>query len=299
MTISQGIFIDISMIFSLVAVFIVTGMWKKFEISRRFFRPTKKSALSDNLLRNPGQYLLHQISDGMLDVGLRLGALMLLPPMFVLYYSSLSASKQNMNTIALMGGVFILVFIWPLFTVRKLFLQLQQNKIGYDGELATAQELNQLMRHGYYVFHDMQAETFNIDHIAIGPAGVFAIETKTRSKRNVKGVETAKVFVNGTFLQYPTYQDTASLNQAMNQAKWLSNFLSKSVGKNVFVNPVLSLPGWMVERRTSETPVMVINPKEAIKLLSSKQSVLDDQTIQQIKYQVEQRCRDLKPTTPL
>jgi hypothetical protein len=60
-------------------------------------------------------------------------------------------------------------------------LQLQLNRIGYDGELATAQELNQLMRHGYYVFHDLQAENFNIDHIVIGPAGVFAVETKSRS----------------------------------------------------------------------------------------------------------------------
>ncbi len=54
MTISQGIFIDISIIFGAVAIFIVSGMWRKFEICRKLFRPAKKSALSDNLLRNPG-----------------------------------------------------------------------------------------------------------------------------------------------------------------------------------------------------------------------------------------------------
>jgi Nuclease-related domain len=299
MTILQGIFIDISMIFAAFAIFIVTGMWKKFEVSRKLFKPARKSALSDNLLRNPGQYLLDQMSDGWFDVGFRTGSLILLPAIFVLFYSSLPASKQNVYTIALMGIVFFFVFMWPLFTLRKLYLQFQQNRIGYDGELATAQELNQLMRHGYYIYHDMQADKFNIDHIVIGPAGVFAIETKTRSKQNVKGLEAAKVFVNGNFIQYPTYQDMQSLDQASNQAKWLSDFLTKSVGKRIVAEPILALPGWMVERRTSETSVMVMNPKESVKFFINKQSVMDGQTIQQIKYQVEQKCRDLKPTMPI
>jgi len=299
MILSQSIFMLISIVIGLVAIFIVTGMWKKLEISRRYIRQTKKAAFSDSLLRNPGQYLLDQISDGQIDIGMRLGSLMVLPPMFVMLYSYLPASKQNINTIALMGIIFIFVFVWPLFIVRKLFIQLQLNRIGYDGELASAQEFNQLMRHGYYVFHDMQAEKFNIDHVVIGPAGVFAIETKTRSKQNVKGVEAAKVFVNGSILQYPTHQDKASLDQALNQAKWLSAFLTKSVGKRIVAEPVLSLPGWLVERRTSETPVMVINPKEAVKFIANKKAVLDDQTVQQIKYQVEQKCRDVKPTRPM
>jgi hypothetical protein len=299
LTISQSISMVISIIIGLVAIFMVTGMWKKIDIGRRFIRQTRKAAFSDCLFRNPGQYLLDQISEEMIDLGLRLGTLMILPPMFVLLYSYLPASKQNMNTIVLMGIIFMFVFILPLYFARRLFIQIQLNRIGYEGELATAQELNQLMRHGYYIFHDMQAEKFNIDHIAIGPAGVFAVETKTRSKQNVKGVDAATVFVNGTFLQYSTHQDRSSLEQAVNQAKWLSEFLTKSVGKRVVADPVLSLPGWMVERRTSETPVMVINPKEAVKFIANKQTILNDQTVQQIKYQVEQRCRDLKPTTPL
>lgn len=299
MTLSQAIIIAMSIIFIMSTIIIVTGMWKKNIFIRKFISNTRKSAISDNLLRNPGQYLLDQIREGLIDFGMRIGTLMILPPMFVILYFYLPVSKQNTNTIALMCIVLCIIFVWPLYMARNLFMQMQLNRIGYDGELATAQELNQLMRHGYYIFHDMQADNFNIDHVVIGPAGVFAIETKTRSKRNIKGKEEAKVFVNGNFLQYPTYQDTVSLNQATNQAKWLSDFLTKSVGKKVVAEPILSLPGWMVERRTSETPVMVINPKEAVKFLVNKKAVMDDQTIQQIKYQVERVCRDLKPTIPM
>lgn len=57
------------------------------------------------------------------------------------------------------------------------------------------------------------------------------------------------------------------------------------------VNAVLALPGWMVERQMNDGNIMVINPKEIIKYVTAKEIILDEQTIQQIKYQVEQRCR--------
>ena len=39
------------------------------------------------------------------------------------------------------------------------------------------------MLQGFHVYHDFPAEGFNIDHIVVGAKGVFAVETKTRSKR--------------------------------------------------------------------------------------------------------------------
>lgn len=45
--------------------------------------------------------------------------------------------------------------------------------------MAAAEEINQLMRQGFTTFHDVPAEPgFNIDHVIVGPTGVFAVETK-------------------------------------------------------------------------------------------------------------------------
>lgn len=55
-------------------------------------------------------------------------------------------------------------------------------QLGYEGEIAVGQELNQLMLDGYRVYHDFPGDKFNIDHIVVGPPGVFAVETKARSK---------------------------------------------------------------------------------------------------------------------
>jgi len=53
---------------------------------------------------------------------------------------------------------------------------------------------SELMLDGFRVFHDIKAKDFNIDHAIVGLSGVFAIETKTRSKRlNAKGAASASL----------------------------------------------------------------------------------------------------------
>ena len=107
------------------------------------------------------------------------------------------------------------------------------------------------------------------------------------------------LFLRTPKLKFPDYQESESIQQAKDQSKWLSEFLRKSVGKAVAVKPVLALPGWLVERRERDPSIMVINPKEAVGYVTSNKVVLADQTIQQIKYQVEQRVRTVEPYKPL
>jgi hypothetical protein len=56
---------------------------------------------------------------------------------------------------------------------------------GARGERATARRLRRLERHGYVVLHDLQVpgSHANLDHLAIGPAGVFIIDSKRYSGR--------------------------------------------------------------------------------------------------------------------
>jgi hypothetical protein len=51
---------------------------------------------------------------------------------------------------------------------------------GARGERATARRLQRLERHGYMILHDLQApgSHANLDHLAVGPAGVFVIDSK-------------------------------------------------------------------------------------------------------------------------
>jgi hypothetical protein len=55
---------------------------------------------------------------------------------------------------------------------------------GADGEAATALALEELARRGWTIFHDVRwpgRQRANIDHIAVGPSGVFVIDSKNWS----------------------------------------------------------------------------------------------------------------------
>ena len=285
----------LAILFLIVAVFSVTGLWKRTKIGRRLFQPTKRSPLRDDLLRSPGQTIQDRLLDKTLDFASDVWSLL-----YILIGMGFVPLLIGSSFLRILVWVILgVIVLWILYRLRTRSKEIQDLRLGLDGELATAEELSQLMFHGYYVFHDLPADHFNIDHVVIGPAGVFAVETKARSKPVGKGKELATVIFEGSQLKFPKYPESESIQQAKGQSKWLPEFLGKSVGKAISVKPVLALPGWLVDRRTKDASIMVINPKEAVKYVTSNEKVLDEQTIQQIKYQVEQRCRTVEPYKPL
>jgi hypothetical protein len=196
------------------------------------------------------------------------------------------------------------IIIWVCFTVyyiQRIFRLLSGRRnlrLGLDGELAVAEELNKLMFSGYHVYHDFPAEKFNIDHILIGPAGVFAVETKTRSKREVsRGKSSAEVTYDGKKLTFPSgYYEVNAITQAKDQASWLAKWLSSAVGERVNVEPIVTIPGWYVKRLTLEG-IPVLNPKKEIEtnITSRHKSILSDAMITRIVHQIDQRCRNIEP----
>jgi hypothetical protein len=49
---------------------------------------------------------------------------------------------------------------------------------GAWGEVATAKRLRQVAREGWVVLHDLPAGRGNVDHIVVGPGGVFLLDSK-------------------------------------------------------------------------------------------------------------------------
>jgi hypothetical protein len=170
------------------SMLVVLGLLYLYRWTRR--RKGFRSPLTRQLLRPPGQSLrlrIEEISDSLNET---LFVVALAPSLIsgvILSKGSLSGKGLETSWMGL-GAV-----AWVCFTVyyvRKSFMLLSERRdlrLGLDGELATAEELNQLMRYGYYVYHDFPADRFNIDRVVIGPAGVFAVETKTRSKGTLRG----------------------------------------------------------------------------------------------------------------
>ncbi|MGH8274001.1 MAG: nuclease-related domain-containing protein [Gammaproteobacteria bacterium] len=181
--------------------------------------------------------------------------------------------------------VFTALSVWQ-FKRRQKVLE------GLEAEIAVAQELDWLKARSCSVFHDLPANKFNIDHVVVGPAGVFAVETKSRLKPVTgSGRRDATVTFDGARLRFPGWSEVKPLQQAAWQARWLSGFLSKATGEAVRAIPTLALPSWFVEK-TGSTEVMVINSKNCTFMarpMAGRQALSPEQ-IRRISYQLEQRC---------
>jgi hypothetical protein len=165
-------------------------------------------------------------------------------------------------------------------------------QLGFDGERFVGEELSQLIALQYQVYHDLPFEGFNIDHVLVGPGGVFVVETKARRKlMNGGGKKEFRVTFDGQMLHWPGRSDSHGIDQAKNNAKTLSNWLSLAVGQNIWVTPILTLPGWMVERTVPANGIYVVNPKEIKKVCAAFPATLTEPKIKQICHQLDQKCR--------
>ena len=208
------------------------------------------------------------------------------------YFQKQPLSLSSALIYIISGGLFLGYLIFKM--VRLLNLR-RSTRLGYEGEVATGQELNQMMLQGYHVYHDFVADKFNIDHIVVGPAGVFAVETKARVKptSDNRSADT-KVTYDGKCIHFPKWKEVKPLEQAKAQAVWLERWLSSATGEKAQVRPVVVLPGWYVTR-TSADGILVINPKQFLSIAKPiNGNTLDDRRIKSIVHQIDQRCRNIE-----
>lgn len=148
--------------------------------------------------------------------------------------------------------------------------KIKRLKQARDGERAIGQYLETFRSSGCIVFHDIQGNNFNLDHVLISPKGVFAIETKSYSKP-ARG----KPLINasGTRLKIDGKQNQAIHTQLIAQQKWLSELVSKLRGKKTSARAAVLFPGWFIEGRFDDDLLWVLNPKA----LGSYMDALPDQ----------------------
>lgn len=190
----------------------------------------------------------------------------------------------------------VITLVVTLWKWRKLKVQIRRlwdNRLGFTGERVVGEELNQLLAVGFRVFHDVPFDGFNIDHVLVGPAGVYAVETKTRRKpADMKGPEKATVMVDGDALTYPKgYVDRKAVEQTRRNARTLEKWLTEATGERTSANAILTLPGWWVVRR-AVGDVNVLNPDEIKRSFPDRpKHPLSPDQIQRISHQLTDRCR--------
>jgi hypothetical protein len=179
--------------------------------------------------------------------------------------------------------------------------RLQENgnrHLDYLAERAVAEELNKLSSQGFRIFHDVPAETgeraFNLNHVAVGPNGVYAIETNTQRKSWARpGFEEHEVVFDGKRLIWPWGESETELIQIKAQARWLYAWIQQATGLTIPIRPILAIPGWSVLERDVNS-IRVLPPKLLPPaVLAHPDRQLSDDQVDLIARQLEHRCRDI------
>ena len=144
------------------------------------------------------------------------------------------------STTLFAGAVVVAAWRWRVVTCGMAPLRLAAR-----GERVVGEVLEGLRQKGYRVFHDIEEDGYNIDHVIVGPNGVFAIETKTVSKRsrgNPKVVfDGQKVLVDGIA------PDRDPVAQCKAAARRVRAIIREMTGRDAWVKPVVLYPAWWVE----------------------------------------------------
>ncbi len=200
-----------------------------------------------------------------------------------------------------LGVTVALVLAAGVVAVRWFVLKLRERSeryLSYFGTRVVAEYLEPLKAAGWRIFQDVPGESgperFNVDHIAVGPGGVFAIETLTQRRRPAReGHEDYKVFFDGEQLVWPWGEEQTGLMEGLRYAKWVHQWIEKTTGEKPPVVPVLALPGWTVEAQ-AKASLRVVNPSWLPDLLTGGGAVvLSANQIEACARQLEQRCRNV------
>lgn len=273
------------------------GIWK---VKRRRARPP----VEFKLLRGPGETLRRRMAKFDEDFIFRIVAAALGPVLITLLVSwgVLKYRPQTWTQLWVGFGLTVLAFVATLIPAMRWALRglmrYRDDRLGYLGERFVGDCLEPLKRQGWYVFHDVPCEAggkkFNIDHVAVGPSGVWAIETKTRRKGRARpGFEPQKVLFDGKQLIWPWGEDSWGPEQARNRSEWLQEWLFKRTGIRVEARPVLALPGWYVVDK-ARAALRVVKPEWLSEDLPKAGAVLNDTQIDLIARQLDQCCRDVE-----
>lgn len=138
---------------------------------------------------------------------------------------------------------------------------------GLKGERHVGEILKGLERQGACVLHDVRGPIGNIDHVVVHPSGIYAVETKHKSRRAGRWMRMSfdghQVCIDGRPLPHDP------LPQATRQAAWLRLHLTEALGLT-FRHPVRAVvlfPGWRVETSALDAPVLVTSPKAFLSLV--------------------------------
>jgi hypothetical protein len=163
-------------------------------------------------------------------------------------------------------GSELLLLLCILIISRVVLPLVERHDRGAKGEEHVGGLLDGLTREGWHVIHDASLGRGDVDHVAIGPAGIFTVETKSRP---------SPVYVSRVH--------GATLRQAKAQRKLLERAI------RMHVQPLIVYSrAWVDRPLTRRKGVRVLPARMLVRFLTEQERSLSDQQIDEARSRVLQ-----------
>lgn len=132
----------------------------------------------------------------------------------------------------------------------------------------------------YHVFHDFAAGRYHVDHVVVGPTGIFSVETKRWS--GAVTVEESEILQNGHI------PDRAPIRQATREAAAVQAALKRAGWSTGEVKPVVCFASdTFVDGQRIVGSVMVLNANVAVAWIVGCPKVLSSGDVQRVAQLME------------
>jgi hypothetical protein len=277
---------------------LVGGVWFRVTRTRTFRERKKPVPVGEKMLRSPGESLSTRVEKKTEDLLWLFSGACLLPVVGIVSWGAPAGkSIQTWQFAFIALALFAFGYLLSTYLTKRL-LALSNVFLGLKGERLVGEMLNRLMKDGYDVFHDYPIEpdgrSVNIDHVVVGPTGIFAVETKTHRKpKEAADGKNYEVSFDGKQLKFPHFTTRKGIDQSVHNARLLAKHLGASLDEKLEVTPILALPGWFVSSQRND-PLLVRNPKNIRASILGRNEIINESLQKKIAYQLELRCRDVE-----
>ena len=290
---------EVSLIFVPVFLGLIPALVVLYVRRLQWYRRGRHSPLPRNILRSAGHSLRERITElqsAREDVFLQ----MIYTPV-VLYATYLTLGLRDAAADVFWKLVIVFIGVCGSYFFGRKYYVLTQSidlkRLGMEGEIYVGQELDQLMRVGCRVFHDIPFPYGNIDHVVVSRSGVFAVNTKVFRKLNGSAGSDVVIDHRSNEIRFPDRVWRIPCRQLESEVNWLAKKLTGAVGQPVNVESILMMPGWFIKQRFGKGCTYVVSPGKGLhKFFFHSRTVNPPEKVEQIAHQLEQLTRDVEPS---
>lgn len=184
--------------------------------------------------------------------------------------------------------------LWFYFRLKKTQREVSSWQLGENGEQYVGQTLEKDMRPlSYDVFHDVvikkDKRTFNLDHVLIGPNGVYVVETKAWRKP-VKGSPEIE-YKDGHLCKMGHVVKDDAVKEAVSLAREANRLFHDLTGRSYYVKPILVIAGWFCRcNNLHDSQLAVLNEKQVAAWVQkdTPQRMPDPKDLELLRVKLEQ-----------